>query len=96
MREQQPLTQKARLLLLFNPLTEWIDRTSAFRIYMHNKTDHEGQNEVCAILPCLVSVLAEKRLPSRRRLPSSKFRRSWTSTASTWRNLSPLIFKPTL
>lgn len=53
MREQQPLAQKARLLLLFNPLTEWVDRTRTFRYYMHNKTDHEGKTEVRSTLLCL-------------------------------------------
>lgn len=50
MREQQPLSQKARLLLLFNPLTEWVVRTRTLQYYMHNKTDHEGEVEVCCAL----------------------------------------------
>lgn len=36
-REQQPLWKKLKLLLLFNPLTEWIDRTHLFRLYTHGK-----------------------------------------------------------
>lgn len=36
-REQQPLWKKLKLLLLFNPLTEWIDRTHLFRLYTHEK-----------------------------------------------------------
>lgn len=34
-REQQPLLKKIKLLLLFNPLTEWIDRTHLFRLHTH-------------------------------------------------------------
>ena len=45
-RERQPLTKKAKLLLLFNPVTEWVDRTRLFRFYMHERTDHEGKTEV--------------------------------------------------
>jgi phosphatidylserine decarboxylase len=37
-REQQPLSRKIRMLLLFNPLTEWIDETAGFRKYLHDKT----------------------------------------------------------
>jgi len=44
-REQQPLTKKLRLLLLFNPLTEWIDTTHAMRLYIHNKSLKKGKKE---------------------------------------------------
>ncbi|GAA6031691.1 hypothetical protein JCM8097_001936 [Rhodosporidiobolus ruineniae] len=38
MREQLPLWKKLKLLLLFNPLTEWIDFTHAFRYWLHERT----------------------------------------------------------
>ncbi|EGO03507.1 hypothetical protein SERLA73DRAFT_101693 [Serpula lacrymans var. lacrymans S7.3] len=37
-REQQPLFKKLKMLFLFNPLTEWIDETSQYRKYLHDKT----------------------------------------------------------
>jgi hypothetical protein len=42
MREQQPLLKKIKLLLLFNPLTTWLDTTHAMRLYMHNSAIKEG------------------------------------------------------
>ncbi|EKM57173.1 uncharacterized protein PHACADRAFT_91208 [Phanerochaete carnosa HHB-10118-sp] len=45
-REQVPLMKKARMLLLFNPLTEWVDRTHTFRYILHEKTDHSKSKEV--------------------------------------------------
>ncbi|KAL4805103.1 phosphatidylserine decarboxylase-domain-containing protein [Aspergillus unguis] len=45
MREQQPLTKKIKLLLLFNPLTTWLDTTHAMRLYMHNSAIKEGKKE---------------------------------------------------
>jgi phosphatidylserine decarboxylase len=36
-REKQPLWKKFKLLLLFNPLTEWIDQTHLIRMYTHEK-----------------------------------------------------------
>lgn len=36
-REQQPLWKKFKLLLLFNPVTEWIDRTHVLRLWTHKK-----------------------------------------------------------
>lgn len=36
-REKQALWKKFKLLLLFNPLTEWIDQTHLIRIYTHEK-----------------------------------------------------------
>ncbi|KAL2821862.1 phosphatidylserine decarboxylase-domain-containing protein [Aspergillus cavernicola] len=44
-REQQPLWKKCKLLLLFNPLTTWLDTTHAMRLYMHNKAVKEGKKE---------------------------------------------------
>lgn len=41
-REQQPLVEKLRLLILFNPLTEWFDKTNIFRYHLHEKTEPEG------------------------------------------------------
>merc|ERR1712169_142976 len=42
-REQQPLFKKLKLLLLFNPITEWIDRTHLLRLWIHEKTIAAGQ-----------------------------------------------------
>ncbi|KAH8747730.1 phosphatidylserine decarboxylase [Diaporthe sp. PMI_573] len=44
-REQQPLLKKLRLLLLFNPMTEWLDTTQAMRVHMHKKSEKEGRVE---------------------------------------------------
>jgi len=45
-REKQPLLKKLRLLILFNPLTEWIDRTKTFRAYLHKRAiDAEKEQE---------------------------------------------------
>ncbi|TBU31843.1 phosphatidylserine decarboxylase [Dichomitus squalens] len=44
-REQMPLMKKARMLLLFNPVTEWVDRTHLFRYFLHEKTDHSKSKE---------------------------------------------------
>ena len=41
-REQQPLMNKIKLLLLFNPLTEWIDRTHLFRLFTHERNLYAG------------------------------------------------------
>ncbi|RYP51415.1 hypothetical protein DL769_010818 [Monosporascus sp. CRB-8-3] len=45
MREQQPLTKKLKLLLLFNPLTEWLDTTHAMRLHMHEESIKAGKEE---------------------------------------------------
>ena len=42
-REQQPLFKKLKLLLLFNPITEWIDRTHLLRLWNHEKTIAAGE-----------------------------------------------------
>ena len=42
-REQQPLFKKLKLLLLFNPITEWIDRTHLLRLWIHEKTIAAGE-----------------------------------------------------
>ncbi|TFY56575.1 hypothetical protein EVJ58_g7556 [Rhodofomes roseus] len=44
-REQQPLTKKLRLLVLFNPLTDWFDRTHLMRWHLHEQAVHEGKAE---------------------------------------------------
>ncbi|KAK0755599.1 hypothetical protein N5P37_011841 [Trichoderma harzianum] len=44
-REQQTLWKKLKLLVLFNPLMEWIDRTHLMRLYMHEESVAEGQRE---------------------------------------------------
>ncbi|KAL7629835.1 hypothetical protein AAE478_001358 [Parahypoxylon ruwenzoriense] len=45
MREQQPLTKKIKLLLLFNPLTDWIDTTHLMRLWIHNRSVKKGEEE---------------------------------------------------
>ncbi|KAF2192348.1 putative phosphatidylserine decarboxylase [Zopfia rhizophila CBS 207.26] len=44
-REQQPLLKKLKLIVLFNPLVEWIDTTHAMRLYMHRKNIRAGEQE---------------------------------------------------
>ncbi|OQD68788.1 hypothetical protein PENDEC_c031G01567 [Penicillium decumbens] len=44
-REQQPLLKKLKLLVLFNPLTEWLDTTHAMRLYIHRKSERAGRDE---------------------------------------------------
>lgn len=44
-REQQPLLKKLKLLLLFNPLTEWIDTTHAMRLHTHDESVDAGRRE---------------------------------------------------
>jgi len=44
-REQQPLSKKLKLLLLFNPITEWIDTTHAMRLHMHRRSSAAGRRE---------------------------------------------------
>lgn len=43
-REQQPILKKLKLLLLFNPLTEWIDQTHLLRLWIHKKTIAAGKS----------------------------------------------------
>ncbi|OTB03857.1 hypothetical protein M426DRAFT_12150 [Hypoxylon sp. CI-4A] len=45
MREQQPLTKKLKLILLFNPLTDRIDTTYLMRLWIHNKSVRKGEEE---------------------------------------------------
>ncbi|KAK6829405.1 phosphatidylserine decarboxylase [Apiospora arundinis] len=45
MREQQPLSKKLKLILLFNPVTEWIDTTHVMRMWIHEKSLREGEEE---------------------------------------------------
>jgi len=44
-REQQTLWKKLKLLVLFNPLMEWIDRTHLMRLYMHEESVAEGLHQ---------------------------------------------------
>ncbi|KAL2016182.1 hypothetical protein VTK56DRAFT_4100 [Thermocarpiscus australiensis] len=44
-REQQPLSKKLKLLLLFNPLTEWIDTTHLMRLHLHSSSLEQGRQE---------------------------------------------------
>lgn len=41
-REKQPLLKKLKLLLLFSPVTEWIDRTQLLRLWTHEKNIYAG------------------------------------------------------
>jgi len=47
-REQQPLTKKLKLLLLFNPLTEWLDTTHMMRLWTHRRAIEAGKKEATA------------------------------------------------
>ncbi|OAQ59265.1 phosphatidylserine decarboxylase proenzyme [Pochonia chlamydosporia 170] len=44
-REQQTLWKKLKLVILFNPLMEWMDRTHLMRLYMHEESVAEGRRE---------------------------------------------------
>lgn len=44
-REQQSLWKKFKLLLLFNPVTEWIDRTHWMRLWTHEKSFAAGKKQ---------------------------------------------------
>ncbi|PQE10553.1 phosphatidylserine decarboxylase protein [Rutstroemia sp. NJR-2017a BVV2] len=44
-REQMPIMKKLKMLLLFNPLVEWIDQTHLFRLWLHEKTVEAGNDE---------------------------------------------------
>jgi len=44
-REQQPILKKLKLLFLFSPLMEWIDRTHLLRLWIHSKTLEAGKRE---------------------------------------------------
>ena len=44
-REQMPIMKKLKMLLLFNPLVEWIDQTHLFRLWLHDKTVKAGISE---------------------------------------------------
>jgi phosphatidylserine decarboxylase len=43
-REQMPIMKKLKMLLLFNPLVEWIDQTHLFRLWLHDKTVKAGMS----------------------------------------------------
>jgi len=38
-REQQPLVEKLRLLVLFNPIVEWVDTANFLRSWLHKRAD---------------------------------------------------------
>lgn len=42
-REKQDLWKKFKLLLLFNPVTEWVDRTHLLRQWTHKKSMEAGK-----------------------------------------------------
>ncbi|KAK3368394.1 phosphatidylserine decarboxylase-domain-containing protein [Podospora didyma] len=44
-REKEPLLKRLKLILLFNPLTEWIDTTHLMRLHLHDSTLDEGKKE---------------------------------------------------
>nr|KAK5449248.1 hypothetical protein LTR18_002337 [Exophiala xenobiotica] len=44
-REQQPLLKKLKLLALFSRFVEWIDKTHAMRLIIHNKTIKQERTE---------------------------------------------------
>ena len=46
-REQQSLWKKLKLLVLFNSLTEWIDRTQLLRLWTHEKNISIGESPLC-------------------------------------------------
>lgn len=54
MREQIPLLKKLKLLLLFNPLTEWIDTTHMMRLFIHRKSIQEGTTSLAPRPPHIV------------------------------------------
>jgi len=45
MREQQPLLKKLKLLVLFNPIMEWIDTFHVVRVHAHKKAINKGEEE---------------------------------------------------
>lgn len=45
-REQQPLLKKLKLIILFNPLMDWLDRTAAMRLLIHDQTIEAGMLKV--------------------------------------------------
>lgn len=48
-REQQPLWKKLKLILLFNPVTQWIDTTHMMRLHIHDKSVSKGKQALGAI-----------------------------------------------
>jgi phosphatidylserine decarboxylase len=57
MREQQPLFKKLKLLLLFNPLTTWLDKTHAVRLYLHNSAIKESMS---SLPPCPLHIIPQQ------------------------------------
>lgn len=77
-REKQSLWKKFKLLLLFNRLTEWIDRTHLLRLWTHEKNLAAGLH---SLTPYPVDI--SNREQGRRRLPASLIIRSSPSSTST-------------
>jgi hypothetical protein len=48
--------KKLKLILLFNPLMEWLDTTHAMRLYMHSKAIEEGTPPACKGNSLLTSI----------------------------------------
>lgn len=50
-REQQPIFKKLKLLILFNPLMDWLDRTHLMRLWIHEKTVRAGLSLKTIMVP---------------------------------------------
>jgi len=50
MREQQPILKKVKLLLLFNPVMDWIDTTHAMRLWTHRRSFKVGPIDPSTII----------------------------------------------
>ncbi|KAK6528494.1 hypothetical protein TWF281_009735 [Arthrobotrys megalospora] len=44
-REQQPIPEKIKLILLFNPVAEWVHRTKLMKLLLSEETTKEGKKE---------------------------------------------------
>jgi hypothetical protein len=44
MREQQPILKKLKLILMFNPLLEWIDTIHVMRLWTRNRSVKAGEH----------------------------------------------------
>lgn len=98
-REQQSLWKKLKLLLLFNPVTEWIDRTHALRLWTHRKNLKAGKcTEPKQRLPVIRNML--KRISQGEKWasysPMPKLKLSLIFTILTWAASSLRILKAIL
>lgn len=50
-REHQPIYKKLKLLLLFNPLTEWIDTTQTMRLHAYKESVSAGMQLPLQLTP---------------------------------------------